>query len=133
MGKNRRKTAFRHGGKSKIGKNRLSQYWENKKLAKNSFPNIGKTRNQRKTAFSTLGKQEISEKQLSQCWENKKMAKNGFPNIGKNKKCHWLDFPTLGKTKKPKVFYLTFEVRFFLTHPRVFLISLCKTECISMT
>ncbi|MGP1453756.1 MAG: hypothetical protein ACTTJ9_10030 [Segatella oris] len=93
---------FRHGGKSKISKNRLSATGENQKTLKIAFPPRGKIKNRRKSAFPTLGKQEIDENRLSQHWENQKTAKIGFPNIGKNKKCHWLHFPTLGKTKNPE-------------------------------
>jgi len=90
MNENRQKSAFRHGGKSKIDENWLSQHWENKKSAKNSFPNIGKTRNQRKTAFPTLGRIKNAIGCISQLSERR---------------------------KTPKVFYLTFGVRFILTHP----------------
>ncbi|WP_148664602.1 hypothetical protein [Prevotella intermedia] len=71
-----------------------------------------------KEAFRHGGNSKISENRLSATGENKKSAKNGFPNIGKNKKYHWLHFPTLPERRKnPKVFYLTFGVRFILTHP----------------
>ena len=73
--KNRQKSAFPHGGKSKIGENRLFLTGEKQKSAKNSFPNIGKTKNGQKSAF---------------------------PILGRIKKCHWLHFPTLGKTKNPE-------------------------------
>ena len=72
-----RKTAFLHGGKSKIGEKQLSSTGENQKSAKIGFPPRGKTRNQRKTAF---------------------------PREGKIKKRRWLHFLLLRKTKKPRKF-----------------------------
>ena len=125
--RNRQKSAFPHGGKQEIIENRLSLMGENKKSLKINFPSREKTRNHRKSAFPTLGKQEISENWLSQHWENKKSAKNGFPNIGKTKNRRKMAFPTLGRIKNaigcisqlserrktPKVFCLTFGVRFY--------------------
>ena len=125
------KEAFRHGGNSKISENRLSATGETQKLAKIAFPLRGKTRNRRKTAFPHGGKSKNDENRLSQHWENKKSAKNGFPNIGKTRNRRKTVFPTLGRIKNaigcisqlperrktPKVFYLTFGVRFILTHP----------------
>ena len=104
MGKirNQRKTAFLHGGKSKISENRLSPARENQKSAKSSFPPRGKIRNQQKSAFPREGKQEISEKRLSSTGENQKSAKNGFPPRGKIKKRRWLHFLLLRKTKNPE-------------------------------
>ena len=125
--KKRLKSAFSHGGKSKIIENWHSLTGENKKSSKNGFPSRGKTRNHRKSAFPTLGKQEISKKRLSQHWENKKLAKNSFPNIGKTRKHQKSAFPTLGRIKNaigcisqlserrktPKVRRKTFGVRFY--------------------
>ena len=42
MNEKREKEVFRHEGKSKNAENQLFQRWENKKSAKNGFPNIGK-------------------------------------------------------------------------------------------
>ena len=118
MNENWQKEAFVGVRWTKNGKRRLSATGETQKSAKIGFPPRGKTRNRRKTAFPHGGKSKNDENRLSQHWENKKSAKNGFPNIGKNKKYHWLHFPTLPERRKnPKVFYLTFGVRFILTHP----------------
>ena len=102
MNENQRKSAFPHGGTSKISENLLSATGENQKSAKIDFPPRGKIKNQRKSTFPHGGKSKNDENWLSQHWENKKLAKNGFPNIGKNKNCHWLHFPTPGKTKNPE-------------------------------
>ena len=117
MNENWQKEAFPHEGKSKIGKNRLSA--------------TGKLKNQRKSPFRYGGKQEISENRLSLTGENQKTTKIDFPNIGKTRNQRKTVFPTLGRIKNaigcisqlperrktPKVFYLTFGVRFILTHP----------------
>ena len=117
MNKKRQKEAFRYGGKSKIDKNRLSATGEDQKTTKIGFPPRGKIKNR--------------QKRLSQHWENKKSAKINFPNIGKTKNWRKTAFPILGRIKNaigcisqlserrknPKVFYLTFGVRFILTHP----------------
>ena len=42
--RNQQKSAFPHGGKSKIIENRLSLMRENKKTVKTSFPSRGKTK-----------------------------------------------------------------------------------------
>ena len=63
----------------------LSQHWENKKSAKNGFPNIGKNEKQRKTAFPRLGRTKNSEKRLSQTWEERKTLKAEFPTPWKPK------------------------------------------------
>ena len=117
MNENWQKEAFVGVRWTKIGKRRLSPTKETQKLAKIAFP--------------LRGKQEISENRLSLTGENKKSAKNGFPSRGKIKKRRKSTFPTLGRIKNaigcisqlperrktPKVFYLTFGVRFILTHP----------------
>ncbi|VEH15567.1 Uncharacterised protein [Segatella oris] len=59
---------------------------ENKKSAKNVFPNIGKLKIQQKLAFPTLGKQEFIENQLSQLWEEQKTPLAAFPNPRKDEK-----------------------------------------------
>ena len=92
MNKNQRKSAFRHGGKSKIIENRFSLTGENQKSAKIDFPNIGKTKNWQKLAFPILGRIKNAIGCISQLSERR---------------------------KTPKVFYLTFGVRFILTHPLV--------------
>ena len=40
----------------------LSQTWEERKIAENGRPKIGKTEKQRKTAFPNLGRTKNSEK-----------------------------------------------------------------------
>jgi len=90
MNENRRKSAFPTLGKQEISENWLSQHWENKKSAKNSFPNIGKTKKWQKSAFPILGRIKNAIGCISQLSERR---------------------------KTPKVFYLTFGVQFILTHP----------------
>ena len=67
MGKTRnwQKSAFPILGKQKISKKQLSQHWENKKLAKNGFPNIGKNKKCHWLHFPTLGKTKNPESLLS--------------------------------------------------------------------
>ena len=131
MNENWQKEAFVGVRWTKIGKRRLSPTKETQKLAKIAFPLRGKTRNQWKSAFPHGGKQEIGEKRLSLTGKNQKTAKIDFPNIGKTRNRRKTVFPTLGRIKNaigcisqlperrktPKVFYLTFGVRFILTHP----------------
>ena len=90
MNEKREKEAFPRGGKSKNAENRLSATGENQKSAKIGFPNIGKTRNQRKTTFPILGRIKNAIGCISQLPERRKTS---------------------------RVFYLTFGVRFILTHP----------------
>lgn len=63
----------------------LSQTWEERKIAENGRPKIGKTEKQRKTAVPNLGRLENSEKQLSQTWEERKTLQAGFPTPWKPK------------------------------------------------
>ena len=71
-----RKSAFPNLGRTKNGRKRPSQHWENWKTAKNDFPNIGKIKKQRKMAF---------------------------PNLGKSKNATGCIFPPLGKPKMQKI------------------------------
>ena len=100
----------------KNGKKRLSQGYDERKTAKISFPPRGKIKKRRKSAFRH--------------GENQKTTKIGFPPRGKIKNQQKTAFPILGRIKNaigcisqlserrknPKSFYLTFGVRFILTH-----------------
>ena len=55
MNKNQRKSAFPHGGKSKISENQLSLTGENQKSVKINFPSRGKIKNRQKTVFPRGG------------------------------------------------------------------------------
>ena len=81
----------------------LSQIWEERKMAENGRPKIGKTEKQRKTAFPNLGRTKNSEKQLSQTWEERKTVKNSCPKLGKNEKHCRQSFPPLGNRKMLKI------------------------------
>ena len=63
----------------------FSQTWEERKIAENGRPKIGKTEKQRKTAFPTLGRTKNSEKRLSQDWEERKTLQAEFPTPWKPK------------------------------------------------
>ena len=76
--------------------------------------------------FPTLGMHENSENKLSQLWERTKFLKQLFPTLGthensENKLSQLWERANFSKTVVPKV------------GNSVFLISLCKTECISKT
>ena len=90
MNEEREKEAFVGVWWTKIGKKRLSATGENQKSAKISFPSRGKIKNQQKSAFPILGRIKNAIGCISQLPERR---------------------------KTPKVFYLTFGVRFILTHP----------------
>ena len=63
----------------------LSQTWEERKIAENGRPKIGKNEKLWKTAFPRLGRLENSEKRLSQTWEERKTLQAEFPTPWKPK------------------------------------------------
>ena len=83
-----RKSAFPNLGRTKNGRKRPSQHWENWKTAKNDFPNIGKIKKRHRLHFPPLGKLKNAENHSSLVSEIQKLPKTAFRLQATSEK-HW--------------------------------------------
>ena len=85
-----RKSAFPNLGRTKNGRKRPSQHWENWKTAKNDFPNIGKIKKRHRLHFPPLGKPknaEIAKNSVSLVSDERKTLKTAFRLQAKRRNC----------------------------------------------
>ena len=103
MNENREKEAFVGVRRTKNGKKRLSQGYDERKTGKGGFRRGTTNEKWQKKAFPREGKSKIGENRLSPTRENQKTLKIGFPPRGKTRNRRKSNFRHGGKQKIGKI------------------------------